>query len=58
MAQKISLDLSIYLVTDSTPAILKGRDICAVVEEALKGGQQSSFCPVSSATSPLISIQE
>ncbi|ODM21147.1 hypothetical protein SI65_04200 [Aspergillus cristatus] len=38
MAQKIPLDLSVYLVTDSTPAILKGRDICAVVEEALKGG--------------------
>ncbi|KAJ5669052.1 hypothetical protein N7462_010122 [Penicillium macrosclerotiorum] len=32
------LDLSLYLVTDSTPAILKGRDLCAVVEEALKGG--------------------
>lgn len=44
MAQKIPVDLSVYLVTDSTPAILKGRDICAVVEEALKGGQQS-FSP-------------
>ncbi|KAJ5591509.1 uncharacterized protein N7459_001878 [Penicillium hispanicum] len=32
------LDLSLYLVTDSTPAILKGRDLCTVVEEALKGG--------------------
>ncbi|XHG03202.1 hypothetical protein AWENTII_006518 [Aspergillus wentii] len=32
------LDLSLYLVTDSTPAILKGRDLCKVVEEALKGG--------------------
>ncbi|RAL15244.1 bifunctional hydroxyethylthiazole kinase/thiamine-phosphate diphosphorylase [Aspergillus homomorphus CBS 101889] len=32
------LDLSVYLVTDSTPAILKGRDLCTVVEEALKGG--------------------
>lgn len=32
------VDLSVYLVTDSTPAILRGRDICDVVEEALKGG--------------------
>ncbi|KAE8352247.1 Hydroxyethylthiazole kinase family-domain-containing protein [Aspergillus coremiiformis] len=34
----MSLNLSLYLVTDSTPAILKGRDLCTVVEEALKGG--------------------
>ncbi|KAL4966316.1 bifunctional hydroxyethylthiazole kinase/thiamine-phosphate diphosphorylase [Aspergillus stella-maris] len=34
----MKLDLSLYLVTDSTPAILKGRDLCAVVEEACKGG--------------------
>ncbi|CAI7614784.1 unnamed protein product [Penicillium manginii] len=34
----MAIDLSLYLVTDSTPAILKGRDICTVVEEALKGG--------------------
>ncbi|BCS02594.1 bifunctional hydroxyethylthiazole kinase/thiamine-phosphate diphosphorylase [Aspergillus luchuensis] len=34
----MTLDLSVYLVTDSTPAILKGRDLCAVVEEAVKGG--------------------
>lgn len=33
------LDLSLYLVTDSTPAILKGRDLCEVVEAALKGGR-------------------
>ncbi|KAJ5903353.1 hypothetical protein N7504_005736 [Penicillium tannophilum] len=32
------VDLSLYLVTDSTPAILKGRDLCTVVEDALKGG--------------------
>jgi thiamine monophosphate synthase len=32
------VDLSLYLVTDSTPAILKGRDLCTVVEEACKGG--------------------
>ncbi|PYH96041.1 putative thiamine biosynthetic bifunctional enzyme [Aspergillus ellipticus CBS 707.79] len=34
----MTLNLSVYLVTDSTPAILKGRDLCTVVEEALKGG--------------------
>ncbi|CBF75182.1 bifunctional hydroxyethylthiazole kinase/thiamine-phosphate diphosphorylase [Aspergillus nidulans FGSC A4] len=34
----MKLDLSVYLVTDSTPPILKGRDLCAVVEEAVKGG--------------------
>ncbi|KAJ5824605.1 hypothetical protein N7447_006945 [Penicillium robsamsonii] len=32
------VDLSLYLVTDSTPAILKGRDLCTVVESALQGG--------------------
>ncbi|PYI05057.1 TMP-TENI-domain-containing protein [Aspergillus sclerotiicarbonarius CBS 121057] len=34
----MTLDLSVYLVTDSTPAILKDRDLCTVVEAALKGG--------------------
>ncbi|PWY80495.1 TMP-TENI-domain-containing protein [Aspergillus heteromorphus CBS 117.55] len=34
----MKLNLSVYLVTDSTPAILKGRDLCAIVEQALKGG--------------------
>ncbi|RDW93810.1 bifunctional hydroxyethylthiazole kinase/thiamine-phosphate diphosphorylase [Aspergillus mulundensis] len=34
----MKLDLSVYLVTDSTDPILKGRDLCAVVEEAVKGG--------------------
>lgn len=33
-----SLDLSLYLVTDSTPEILAGKDICHVVEEAIIGG--------------------
>ncbi|KAL8388609.1 hypothetical protein RB595_009096 [Gaeumannomyces hyphopodioides] len=33
-----NVDYSLYLVTDSTPAILGGRDICAVVEQALRGG--------------------
>lgn len=39
----MAVDLSLYLVTDSTPAILKGRDICTVVEEALKGGMSGVF---------------
>jgi hypothetical protein len=34
-------NLSLYLVTDPTPEILKGRDLCTVVEEALKGGLQT-----------------
>lgn len=33
-----SLDLTPYLVTDSTPAILGGADLLHVVEEAIKGG--------------------
>lgn len=35
---KEATDYSLYLVTDSTPAILGGKDICQVVEAALKGG--------------------
>jgi thiamine-phosphate diphosphorylase/hydroxyethylthiazole kinase len=35
----MTVDLSLYLVTDSTPAILKGRDLCTVVESALQGGE-------------------
>lgn len=41
----MSINLSLYLVTDSTPAILKGRDLCTVVEEALKGGMIALFLP-------------
>lgn len=37
------VDLSLYLVTDSTPAILKGRDLCTVVEQAIQGGELSVF---------------
>jgi thiamine-phosphate diphosphorylase/hydroxyethylthiazole kinase len=37
MASK-SVDYSLYLVTDSTPAILGHRGILQVVEDALKGG--------------------
>jgi thiamine-phosphate diphosphorylase / hydroxyethylthiazole kinase len=32
------VDYSLYLVTDSTPAILGDRDLCEVVEAALRGG--------------------
>lgn len=32
------VDYSLYLVTDSTPAILGDKDICDVVERALRGG--------------------
>jgi len=35
---KKALDLTLYLVTDSTPAILGDKDIAHVVEEGLKGG--------------------
>lgn len=35
---KSKVDYSLYLVTDSTPAILGSKDIVAVVEAALKGG--------------------
>ena len=33
-----SLDLTLYLVTDSTPAILGSANLFHVVEEAIKGG--------------------
>ena len=46
----MTLDLSVYLVTDSTPAILKGRDLCAVVEAALKGGGSRFFAAFSLLT--------
>ncbi|KAI8626879.1 TMP-TENI-domain-containing protein [Xylariaceae sp. FL1651] len=36
--RKDSVNYSLYLVTDSTPAILGDRDICKVVEAALRGG--------------------
>lgn len=32
------VDYSLYLVTDSTPAILCDKDICDVVERAIRGG--------------------
>ncbi|KAI1326397.1 TMP-TENI-domain-containing protein [Xylariaceae sp. FL0255] len=41
MRNKNDTDYSLYLVTDSTPAVLganKDRDICEIVEDALRGG--------------------
>ncbi|KAK5946795.1 thiamine biosynthetic bifunctional enzyme [Knufia obscura] len=38
MATNPNLDLSLYLVSDSTPEILGDKDICQVVEQACKGG--------------------
>lgn len=36
--EKSEVDFSLYLVTDSTAAILGNKDICTVVEAALRGG--------------------
>jgi thiamine-phosphate diphosphorylase/hydroxyethylthiazole kinase len=33
-----SVDYSVYLVTDSTPAILGDKDLVAVVKAAVEGG--------------------
>ena len=38
---KDQVDYSLYLVTDSTEAILGSRDLVQVVEQALLGGQLS-----------------
>lgn len=38
MASKPKVDYTLYLVTDSTPAILGDKDIAQVVEQAIKGG--------------------
>lgn len=35
---KSKVDYSVYLVTDSTPAILGTKDLAAVVEAAVRGG--------------------
>lgn len=34
-----SVDYSLYLVTDSTPAILGEKDLVAVVKAAVEGGE-------------------
>lgn len=51
------VDYSLYLVTDSTPAILGNRDILKVVEAALQGGVTIvQYREKSSDTGHLISI--
>lgn len=35
---KDQADYSLYLVTDNTPAILRGRDLVSVVKAAVEGG--------------------
>ena len=40
---KLHVDYRLYLVTDSTDAILHGRDLCDVVKKALLGGMSSSM---------------
>ena len=34
----MAVDYSVYLVTDNTPAILRGRDLVAIVKAAVEGG--------------------
>lgn len=45
MAQ--SVDYSLYLVTDSTPAILGDKDLVAVVKAAVEGGEAAQLVPIS-----------
>lgn len=40
MAMKV--DYSLYLVTDSTPAILADKDLVSVVKQAVEGGTMAS----------------
>lgn len=37
------IDYSLYLVTDSTPAILGDKDLVSVVRHAIAGGRLSPF---------------
>lgn len=39
------VDYSLYLVTDSTPAILAEKDLVSVVKEAVEGGRAISIFP-------------
>lgn len=36
-------DYSLYLVTDNTPAILGGRDLVSIVEDAVRGGTATPY---------------
>lgn len=53
----MDFDLSLYLVTDSTPAILGDRDLISVVEPAIQGGVTIvQYRDKASETSDLIRI--
>lgn len=40
---KDEVDYSLYLVTDNTPAILRGRDLVTVVRAAVEGGTSAAL---------------
>lgn len=40
---KMKVDYTLYMVTDSTKAILADRDLVTVVKEACEGGMQCLF---------------
>lgn len=55
--RKEAVDFSLYLVTDSTPAILGDKDLVEVVEGALRGGVKVvQFRDKSSETRELVQI--
>lgn len=55
--KKEDADYSLYLVTDSTPAILGDKDICNVVEAAVKGGVTCvQYRDKTSDTAALVSV--
>lgn len=58
---KPQVDYSLYLVTDSTEAILGSRDLVEVVEQALRGGWLFSFLcikyPTTYLLKPITSLQ-
>ena len=57
MMKKEQVDYSLYLVTDSTPAILGAKDIVEVVEKALRGGVTCvQYRDKTSETGTLISV--
>ena len=38
----MAVDFSLYLVTDSTPEILKNRDLGGIIKAAVEGGQSEA----------------
>ena len=56
---KMNVDYSLYLVTDSTPAVLGDRDLVSVVSDALHGGVTIvQYRDKSSETADLIRMAE